>query len=171
MKQIGIIILTILTLTTTAFPQTRTVESKHRVFYRQRDYVRGLTLEAGKAPSIRRREILNELLEMGRADANLLQSMAISNSADESELATAIFALQPVILESVEKVAIKDNGTVRVAYHAVRALRLRSVAAAVNEPKKYDKAEIIAWARALQKIQPKIRQELASAINALKKSS
>jgi hypothetical protein len=128
-------------------------------------------LEAGNAPSIRRREILDELLQIGRADANSLQSMRILDSADENELATAIFALQPVVLESIEKVAIKENGTASVAYHAVRALRIRSVAAAVHQPKKYDKTEIIAWARAMQKVQPKIRQELAKASEALKKSS
>jgi len=170
MKRIATVTVFIMSAASMALAQTGT-SSAQRSFRLHRSEVVALKLEGSKASSARRTEILQRLLSIAIQDVDKLRNLKILNNANENDLATAYFALQPVVLESIEAVSVLDNRTIRIAYHAVRAQRILGVESATSEPKNYTKPEIIAWARALQKVLPDIRQELVKGSEALKKSS
>ena len=170
MRLYGVAIFATLAWTAIALPQ-KGMPTIQQSFRFQRSEVIGLKREASQASSVRRREILQRLMNVAIADVDKLIGLKILNNADESDLATAIFALQPVVLEAIEQVAALESRTARVASHAIRALRILSAETVRSNVKTGSKAEVIAWARAQQKVHPKVRQELVKANEALKKGS
>lgn len=137
------------------------------LFLQQREEVWKLKAKAKGAGLTRRKEILGTLLQMAKADAESLLKLKIGKDL----VATAAFALQPVLLETIEQVGAHEDQTIAVAYFAVRADRIRETKSAMLFPPKFSRAEILTWARGQQDVQPKILKELEKASVALRKVS